>query len=118
MQAMRWAGIVACFAVAGLELVHGINYLTKGGTHAVVVVADWAWAALFAGVAVVLWRRSGLRWMGITFCAWLAAVGLAAGIFYLTEGFTEGVGPAWAAAGLFVVFAVVLWRRGRQHPAA
>jgi hypothetical protein len=103
--------------VAGLELVYGIRYLTEGGARAVVVVSNWAWAALFAGFAVLLWRRCGLRWTGITVCVWLAAVGLAAGIYFLTKSFPQGVGPAWAVAGLFAVLAVLLWRRGRQHAA-
>ena len=95
-------------------IVYGIIDLTEGWTRG--TAAEWAWAALFGGFAAVLWRRGGLRWTGITVCAVLAVAALVAGIFYLREGFTDGVGPTWAVAALFAGFAVLLWRRERREP--
>jgi uncharacterized membrane protein YfcA len=119
VQVMRWTGIVACLAVAGLEFIYGVNYLSKGGTGPhLEVVANWALAALFVSFALVLWRRGGVRWIGITVCAWLAVVGLAVGIVYLTGRFTEGVPWSWAAAVLFAALAAALWRRGRPSRTA
>lgn len=103
---------MAVLAVVGL--VFGIIDLTEGWAKG--AASGWAWAALFGGLAGVLWRRGGPRWTGITLCAVLGMVALVAGIFYLTEGFTNGVATSWAVAALLAALAVVLWRRNGARP--
>ena len=97
-----------------IGLVFGIIDLTEGWAKG--TASEWAWAALFGGLAGVLWRRGGLRWAGITVFAVLALAALVAGIFYFTEGFTDGVASTWALAAVFAGLAVVLWWRGRRAP--
>lgn len=110
----RWVGVTTFAVLAVVGLVFGIIDLTEGWAKG--AASGWAWAALFGGFAGVLWRRGGPRWTGITVCAVLAVVALVAGIFYLTEGFTNGVATSWAVAALFAALAVVLWRRERREP--
>src|SRR5579885_2437637 len=117
MDVLRWIGIVAWGVVAGLQFRHGSNNLTERGTPARWVIAEWGWAALFASFAVVLLRRGGLRWFGIVVFAWFASAGLTFGIFYLRDGFTEGVPWSLGAAVVFAALAAVLLLRGRRRSA-
>lgn len=109
----RWVGVAAFAVLAVIGLVFGIIDLTEGWAKG--AASGWAWAVLFGGFAGVLWRRGGLRWTGITVFAVLALAALVAGIFYLTEGFTNGAALTWAVAALFASLAVVLWRQGRRQ---
>lgn len=109
---MRWTGVTACAVLAVVELVNGIGRHSTGSPS-----RTGRWLPCSPASLVCCYVAVGFDGSG-SWSAWLAAVGLATGIVYLTDGFTQGVGPAWAAAGLFVVVAVLLCRRGRKQSAA
>lgn len=59
MQPLRWTGITVCAVLAMVTLVYGIVYLTEGWAGG--GGSNLAWAALFGGSTLLLWRRGGWR---------------------------------------------------------
>jgi hypothetical protein len=57
MQTLRWTGLAVCTVLTAVSLVYGIVYLTEGSAGP--GGSNLAWAALFAGSTVLLWRRGG-----------------------------------------------------------